>query len=75
MKTHLLLPRTPLQYHGYGSHQMGDASNSDSSREQLPHMNQCLFPRAAASPPCLSSGQEAAAGNLQYSHLRVHIHR
>lgn len=46
---------------------MGDAANSDSGSEQLPHMNEGLFPRAAASPSCLSSRQETAAGDLQIS--------
>lgn len=47
---------------------MGDASNSDSSSEQFPHVNERLFPRAAAAPSGLSSRQETAAGNLQNSH-------
>lgn len=46
---------------------MGDTANSDSGSEQLPHMNEGLFPRAAASPTRLSSRQETAAGDLQIS--------
>lgn len=47
---------------------MGDAPHSDRGSEQFPHMNERLFPRAAASPSGLSGGQETAAGNLQDSH-------
>lgn len=79
IKTHHLLPRAPLQYRRYGSHQMGDASNSDSSGEQFPHVDERLFARAAASPSRLSRGQETAAGNLRNKspvfprHLRIQV--
>lgn len=60
----LLSPWATLQYHSDRPHQVGDAANSDSSSEQLPHMNKCLLPRAATSPACLRGRQETAARHL-----------
>ncbi len=57
----LMLPWATLQYHSDRPHQVGDPTNSDSSGEQLPHMNKCLLPCAATSPTCLRSRQETAA--------------
>lgn len=58
---HLILPWATLQYHSDRPHQVSDPTNSDSSSEQLPHMNKCLLPCAATSPTCLRSRQETAA--------------
>lgn len=55
------LPWATLQHHSDRPHQVGYASNSDSSSEQLPHVNKCLFPRAATSPSRLRGRQETAA--------------
>lgn len=61
----LLIPRATLQNHSDRPHQVGNASNSNSSSEQLPHMNKSLLPRAATPPTCLCGRQETAARHLQ----------
>lgn len=58
------IPGPSLQHHGDRTHQVCYSPNSNSSGEELPHMDQCLLPRTASSPACLSCCQKTSTRNL-----------